>query len=85
MENRRKKGDRRTFRPMQAFPFADASGCFLDESRSRAPDRRLNNLSAEWISMALVHDYFDLKCRSAPVREAVKISPRVKTERDKIA
>ena len=85
MENRRKKGDRRTFRPTPTFPFADTSGCFLHESRSRAPDRRLNNLSAEWISMALVHDHFDLKCRPAPVREAVKISLRVKTERDTIA
>ena len=85
MENRRKKGDRRTFRPTPAFPFADTGGCFLHESRSRAPDRRLNNLSAEWISMALVHDHLDLKCRPAAVREAVRILPRVKTERDKIA
>jgi hypothetical protein len=85
MENRRKKDDRRTFRPTPAFPFADTHGCFLHESRSRAPDRRLNSLSAEWISMALVHDHLDLKYRPAAVRGAVQILPRVKTERDKIA
>ena len=85
MENRRKKGDRRTFRPSPAFPFADTGGRFLPESRSRSPDRRFNKLSAESISMALLHDQLDLECRDAPVREAVPILPRVKTGRDKIA
>jgi hypothetical protein len=58
MKDRRKMGDRRSFRPALAFPFADTKGCFLHDSRSSKPDRRLNNLSAEWISMALVHAHF---------------------------
>ena len=72
MKNRRKAGDRRSFRPAPAFPFADTKGCFLRESRSRKPDRRLKNLSAEWISMALVRAHFISTGEYSPDEEAVE-------------
>ena len=56
MKNRRKEGDRRSFGRTEIFPFIGKNGNVLHESRSRSPDRRLNNLEVEWISMALVHD-----------------------------
>jgi hypothetical protein len=58
MEDRRKVRDRRSFRPTPAFPFTDTRGCFLRDCRSTIPDRRLNSLQAEWLSMALVRAHF---------------------------
>jgi hypothetical protein len=78
MKNRRKISDRRCYIPMQLFPFTDKNGCFLRESRSRAPDRRLNNLKVEWVSMALVHDELVMKRKVDPVGVAIKAAPREK-------
>jgi hypothetical protein len=85
MNDRRNAGDRRSFRPTPSFPFTDMNGCFLRESRSRAPDRRLNSLSAEWISMALVHDHLALKRKPDPVGEAIRAAPLSKNTQNKIA
>ena len=76
MKNRRKAGgDRRSFRPALAFPFADTKGCFLHDSRSSKPDRRLNSLSAEWISMALVHAHLIPVGAGSTAEEAVEAVP----------
>ena len=72
MKERRSSGDRRSFRPTPAFPFADKRGCILQDSRSRLPDRRLNNLSIEWLSMALVHAHLVAKPEPDPDTDAVK-------------
>jgi hypothetical protein len=78
MKNRRKTGDRRSFGRTEAFPFTDTNGCFLRESRSRSPDRRLNSLVVEWISMALVHDELVMKRKIDPVGVAIKAAPCAK-------
>ena len=78
MKNRRKTGDRRSFGPTEVFPFTDTNGCFLRESRSRSPDRRLNSLVVEWISMALVHDELLMKRKIDPVGVAIEAAPRAK-------
>lgn len=78
MENRRKGGDRRSFRPTQPFPFTDTKGSFLRDCRSRLPDRRLNNLETEWISMALVHNELTLKRNLTYTGELIRTEPRAK-------
>jgi hypothetical protein len=47
MKERRKKNDRRGY----AKPNSGACG------HSRFPDRRLNNISVEWIPLGLVHSH----------------------------
>jgi hypothetical protein len=86
MKNRRKAGgDRRSFRQAPAFPFADTNGCLLHDCRSRKPDRRLNNLSAKWISMALVHAHFISKREHSHDEEAVEAVPLPGNTRGKTA
>jgi hypothetical protein len=43
--------------------------------RSRKPDRRLKSLSAEWISMALVHAHLIPACDGSTDEEAVEAVP----------
>ena len=75
MKNRRNGGERRSFGRTESFPFTDANGCRLRQSRSRVPDRRLNNLEVEWISMALVHDKFIKKHKIDPAGVIIKAEP----------
>lgn len=83
MENRRKGGDRRSFRPTQAFPFTDTKGSLLQDCRSRSPDRRLNSLETEWISMALVHNELTLKRNLTYTGEPVRSVPEPRAKRVK--
>lgn len=85
MKDRRKAGDRRSFRLTPAFPFTDTNGCFLRESRSRMPDRRLNNLSARWISMALVHAHLNSAPAQGADGEVVESVPRSGSTQGKTA
>lgn len=78
MENRRKNSDRRSFGRTEIFPYTDKNGCVLHKSRSREPDRRLNSLQVEWISMALVHDELVAKCKVDPAGLIIKTEPRAK-------
>ena len=78
MKNRRKEGDRRSFGRTEIFPFIGKNGNVLHESRSRSPDRRLNSLEVEWISMALVHDELIAQRKFNPEGIATKAEPRAK-------
>jgi len=78
MENRRKSGERRSFGRSETFPFTNAKGCCLRVSRSRIPDRRLNNLEVEWLSMALVHDEIIRTCKSTPAATTISPEPLAK-------
>jgi hypothetical protein len=49
MEDRRKSPDRRSFNAKQE------QAC--SNNRRRFPDRRLNNISAEWVPLDQVHDH----------------------------
>jgi len=63
MEDRRKVSDRRSYntKQEQAFP----------RNRRRFPDRRLNNISAEWVPMKQVHDHPATGTRLAELLERI--------------
>lgn len=39
---------------MPAVPFRDSHGFTIREDRRRTPDRRLNNIQAEWVDELLL-------------------------------
>jgi hypothetical protein len=63
MEDRRKVSDRRSYntKQEQAFPM----------NRRRFPDRRLNNISAEWVPAKQVHDHPATGTRLAELLERI--------------
>ena len=42
-------GDRRENNDMPKVPFKDSNGVTIRECRRKIPDRRINNIQAEWI------------------------------------
>jgi len=46
--------DRRRSATMPAVPFRDSSGTIINEDRRKTPDRRLNNIQAEWVNELLL-------------------------------
>ncbi len=66
MKERRDKHDRRTYTAaMDKSP---------GQNRRRHPDRRLNNIAAEWIPMGLVHSHPVSKHLFAATRRLFKVS-----------
>jgi len=47
-------GDRRRSTNMPAVPFRDSHGLTIREDRRKIPDRRLNNIQAEWVDELLL-------------------------------
>ena len=47
-------GDRRETYNMPRVPFKDSNGKLILESRRRIPDRRLDNIHAEWINEIVI-------------------------------
>lgn len=43
--------DRRRWKSTPAFPFLDSKGVRVLEDRRKRPDRRLEGIKAEWLSM----------------------------------
>ena len=41
--------DRRQNNDMPKVPFKDSNGSIIKQSRRKIPDRRLNNIQAEWL------------------------------------
>jgi hypothetical protein len=39
---------------MPAVPFRDSNGLTIHEDRRKTPDRRLNNIQAEWVNELLL-------------------------------
>ena len=76
MKDRRINADRRSFGRTEVFPYTNVNGSVLHKCRSRSPDRRLNSLQVQWISMALVHDEIMAKRKAAPADLAIKDAPR---------
>jgi hypothetical protein len=46
--------DRRRGSNMPAVPFRDSNGLTILEDRRKTPDRRLNNIQAEWVNELLL-------------------------------
>ena len=46
--------DRRLGKDMPSFPFKDSNGATITESRRRIPDRRINNIHAEWVNEVVI-------------------------------
>jgi hypothetical protein len=46
--------DRRRANSMPAVPFRDSSGLTILQDRRKLPDRRLNNIQAEWVDELLL-------------------------------
>jgi hypothetical protein len=46
--------DRRRDTNMPAVPFRDSNGLTIHEDRRKTPDRRLNNIQAEWVNELLL-------------------------------
>jgi hypothetical protein len=46
--------DRRRAESMPAVPFRDSRGLTIHEDRRKQPDRRLNNIQAEWVDELLL-------------------------------
>jgi hypothetical protein len=46
--------DRRRGVNMPAVPFRDSNGLTIREDRRKTPDRRLNNIQAEWVNELLL-------------------------------
>ena len=50
MINKRSEfGERRQDKDMPRVPFKDSHGATITECRRQIPDRRLNNIQAEWL------------------------------------
>jgi hypothetical protein len=55
MGNKRLKlPDRRQNDAMPGFPFKDSNGVTIKEFRRKMPDRRINNIHAEWINEIVI-------------------------------
>ena len=55
MENRRFQfGDRRENDAIPNYPFKDSHGATIRECRRKIPERRINNIQAEWIDEAVI-------------------------------
>jgi hypothetical protein len=52
--NRRRNDDRRLGKDMPKVPFKDSNGATIAESRRKIPDRRINNIHAEWINEIVI-------------------------------
>jgi hypothetical protein len=52
--NRRRNDDRRQNADTPSFPFKDSNGVTIKECRRKIPDRRLNNIQAEWVEEILI-------------------------------
>ena len=46
--------DRRRAQSMPVVPFRDSRGLTIHEDRRKQPDRRLNNIQAEWVDELLL-------------------------------
>ena len=46
--------DRRRAATMPAVPFRDSNGITIFEDRRKQPDRRLNDIQAEWVNELLL-------------------------------
>jgi hypothetical protein len=46
--------DRRLGKDMPKVPFKDSNGATIAESRRKIPDRRINNIHAEWINEIVI-------------------------------
>ena len=53
-DNRLRKNDRRQNKGMPSFPFKDGRGATIRECRRNIPERRINNLQAEWIDEIVI-------------------------------
>ena len=42
-------GDRRQNNDMPGVPFKDSNGATINECRRKIPDRRIDNIQAEWV------------------------------------
>ena len=47
-------GDRRQNDVMPRVPFKDSNGTTIKECRRKIPDRRINNIQAEWINEVVI-------------------------------
>jgi hypothetical protein len=47
-------GDRRQNDAMPSIPFKDSNGATIKECRRKIPDRRINNIQAEWINEVVI-------------------------------
>ena len=47
-------GDRRQNDVMPGIPFKDSNGATIKECRRKIPDRRINNIQAEWINEVVI-------------------------------
>jgi hypothetical protein len=55
MRNKRFQfGDRRQNDDMPRTPFKDSNGATIKECRRKIPDRRTNNIQAEWIDEIVI-------------------------------
>jgi hypothetical protein len=46
--------DRRQNADTPSFPFKDSNGVTIKECRRKIPDRRINNIQAEWVEEILI-------------------------------
>ena len=47
-------GDRRQNDVMPGIPFKDSNGATIKGCRRKIPDRRINNIQAEWINEVVI-------------------------------
>jgi hypothetical protein len=48
-------GDRRQNSEMLKVPLKDSNGATIKECRRKIPDRRIDNIHAEWINEIVIH------------------------------
>jgi hypothetical protein len=46
--------DRRRNDAMPKVPFKDSNGAIIIDSRRKIPDRRINNIQAEWVNETII-------------------------------
>ena len=55
MKNKRiRKDDRRQNKVIPNFPFKDSSGATIRACRRKTPERRINNIQADWIDEGVI-------------------------------
>jgi hypothetical protein len=54
MKDLRITEERRSFKPTPHFPYVDSTGGVAHRDRRRVPDRRLNNIHLEVLSMEII-------------------------------
>ena len=52
--NRLRNDDRRQNKVMPSFPFKDSNGATIRECRRKIPERRINNIQAEWVDETVI-------------------------------